>query len=112
ERALEERLKEWRIHPGVRKWSQEKFKYVLNKWFNKLNEDDYLFFSHVKSFSKIFSVSDDILFDAIVHVIPNKLEQLSDESLYRLSLIINNRLTIDENERLIFWALERWTSKI
>ncbi|MER3318490.1 MAG: ATP-binding protein [Allomuricauda sp.] len=112
EKALDERLKEWRIHPGVRKWSQEKFKYVLNKWFNKLNEDDYLFLAHVRSFSKIFSVSDDVLFDAIIHVIPDKIEQLTDESLYGLSLTINNHLTIEENENLIFWALERWTSKI
>ena len=52
EKALDERLKEWRIHPGVRKWSQEKFKYVLNKWFNKLNEDDYLFLAHVRSFDR------------------------------------------------------------
>ena len=112
EKALEERLNEWSIHPGVRKWSQEKFKYVLNKWFSKLNEDNYLFLPHIRSFSRIFSVSDDVLFDAIVHVIPDKIEQLTDESLYGLSLMINNRLTIDENESLIFWALERWTSKI
>lgn len=111
ERALKERLTDWNAHPGVRKWSKEKFRYVLLKWFNVLNDDDFLFL-HIKSISEVFSVSKDLLFDSLIHVLPEKIEQMTDESIYESCLLMNDPLTLNENGSLISWALERWTAKI
>jgi hypothetical protein len=109
--ALKERLDEWDFHPLVKDWKKNKFKYVLLNWFQHFNDYN-LSLWQVNEFAKMFSIDDDTLAETILNILPEKIEQLSDESIYSLIELIKNRLTIDENEKIIRWTLNRWTSKI
>lgn len=112
ENVLKDRFNEWDFHPAVRQWKKEKFRYVLSKWFNEFNKDDYLLLSHINSFAKLFSLKDSEIAITIKNLLPEKIEHLSDESIYGSFLLINKALTTNENEELIRWVLNRWTSKI
>lgn len=112
ENALKRCLNEWSIHPSVRKWKKERFKYILSKWFSEFNKDDYLLLSHINSFAKLFSLKDSDLAVAMRNLLPEKIENLSDESIYGSFSLMNKTLDKTENEKTITWVLNRWTAKI
>lgn len=112
ENALSERLQEWKIHPGVKRWMKENFKFVLLTWFNKFNDDDYFRIWDIKKFAELFCISNNEMINVLMDVLPNKIEVLSDESIYGIFNLINSRLTKEENNNLLEWVFKSWNSKI
>ncbi len=111
EKALKERLIDWRIHPGVENWKKEKFKFVILKWFDHLNEYS-LSTGRISEFATFFDYNEEELADILLSIIPEKFELLSDESLYGAFVLIKSRLSKGENEKLIKWTLDRWNKNI
>ncbi len=111
ETALEERLKEWSIHPAVKQWKKTKFNYVISNWFKHFN-NGYFDVHGIKRLADIFSINDTELAEVIVEIIPEKIEQLSDESIYDSFQLTKLKLNKIENEQLIDWSLSRWNKNI
>ncbi|WP_420573638.1 ATP-binding protein [Kordia sp.] len=112
ESALKDRIKEWKIHPGVKKWMQNNFRYVLLTWFNQFNDDNYLSVWKIKEFADLFCMANENMVRILMNILPEKIELLTDESIYRVFNLINNCLTKEENEDLISWVLKNWNSVI
>jgi len=112
EEALKERLEDWSVHVSVKKWKKEKFQYVLLNWFEYFDNHNGLSIWNINKFANMFNINKAKLSDAIVNIIPEKIEVLSDESIYSAFHLINERLSKEENERIIEWILSRWNSNI
>lgn len=109
---IEKALVEWDYYPEVKKWKQEKFKYIL---LTKLEHFDYgntLSIWSIKLFADLFSITNSELADIIIEILPQKIDLLSDESIYSSFELIKCKLSQSENEELLVWVLERWNSKI
>ena len=111
ETALKERLKEWNIHPAVKQWKKTKFNYVISTWFKHFS-NGYFDIYGIKRLSEMFSVNDIELAEVIAEIIPEKIEQLSDESIYDSFQLTRLKLNKIENEQLIDWSLSRWNKNI
>ncbi|MBC8754669.1 AAA family ATPase [Kordia sp. YSTF-M3] len=111
ETALKERLEEWNIHPAVRQWKKTKFDYVILTWFKHFG-DQYLNIFRIKKLAKMFNIEDVELAEIIIKIIPEKIEFLSDESIYNSFQLTNLKLSKKENEQLIDWSLSRWNQNI
>ncbi|PZX93153.1 AAA family ATPase [Flavobacterium aquariorum] len=112
ENILKERLEEWDIHPGVKKWKKANFKYVLLNWFEHFDDGYRLSLWKVQQFANMFSVDDITLTEHIVSILPEKIDLMTYESIYGTIELIKNRLTIEENENVLSWVLKRWNAKI
>ncbi len=112
ETALKERIIEWKIHPGVKKWMKNKYRYVLLTWFNGFNEDNHLRICDIKKFADLFCITNDSMVNILMNILPEKIDLLTDESIYGVFNLINNRLTKQENEDLLSWVLDSWNSTI
>ncbi|SFB91135.1 hypothetical protein SAMN04489722_101241 [Algibacter lectus] len=110
--ALKERITEWKIHPAVKKWMQNKYRYVLLTWFSEFNDDNYLRIWDIKKFADLFCITNDNMVDILMNILPEKIEYLTDESIYGIFNLINDRLTKQENEDLLSWVLRNWNSII
>lgn len=110
--ALKQRLKDWSYHPSVNRWKEENFKYVLSSWFHHFNEHRRFSVWSVNELVGLFSLEENLLADTILEIIPEKIDELSDESLYDIFELIKLKLSKDENEQLLVWALERWSIKV
>lgn len=111
ETALRERLEEWSIHPAVKQWKKVKFNYVISTWF-KLFSNQYFDVYGIKRLAEIFGINDKELAEVIVEIIPEKIEYLSDESIYDSFQLTRLKLNKSENEELIDWSLSRWNQNI
>lgn len=112
ENIIEKALIKWDYYPEVKKWKQEKFKYIL---LTKLEHFDYgntLSIWSIKQFADLFSINNFLLADIIIEILPQKIDLLSDESIYSSFELIKCKLSQSENEELLTWVLERWSSKI
>jgi hypothetical protein len=108
EEALKERLEDWNVHISVKKWKKEKFQYIILNWFEYFDNHNSLNIWSIKRFAEMFNVSKLELSNTIINIIPEKVEVLSDESIYSAFHFINERLSKDENENIIEWTLLRW----
>lgn len=109
--ALQQRLQKWDFHPLVKEWKKNKFRYVLLNWFDNFNDYN-LSIYQISEFAEMFSVDDNTLAETILSILPEKIEQLSDESIYSSIELIKNKLTVQDNEEIIRWVLDRWTLKL
>ncbi|HRE76380.1 MAG TPA: ATP-binding protein [Flavobacterium sp.] len=112
EKILKKAINEWDFYPEVKKWKQEKFRYIL---LTKLQHFDYgntLSIWSLRQFTGLFNINDSQLADIIVDILPQKIDLLSDESIYSSFELIKSRLSPSENEKLLVWILEKWNSKI
>lgn len=112
ENIIEKTIEEWDYYPDIKKWKQEKFKYIL---LNKLQYFDYgntLSIWSIKQFANLFSIDANKLADVMIEILPQKIDLLSDESIYSSFEVIKHKLTPNENEDLLEWVLERWSAKI
>lgn len=112
ENIIEKAINEWDYYPEVKKWKQEKFKYIL---LTKLQHFDYgntLSIWSLRQFTGLFNIDDSQLADIMVEILPQKIDLLSDESIYSSFELIKSKLSPSENEELLVWVLERWNSKI
>jgi HEAT repeat protein len=112
ETTVEKAINEWTYYPEVKTWKQEKFKYIL---LTKLPHFDYgnsLSIWSIKRFAELFSIDDSRLADIMLEILPQKIDLLSDESLYSSFELIKTKLSASDNEVLLVWVLQRWNSKI
>lgn len=109
---IEKALLEWDYYPEIKKWKQEKFKYVLLTKFEYFDSGNTLSVWSIKRFAELFSITNSQLADIVIEILPQKIDSLSDESIYSSFELIKSKLSQSENEKLLFWILERWTSKI
>lgn len=112
ENIIKKALVEWEYYPEVKKWKNEKFKYIL---LTKLEHFDYgnnLSIWSIKRFVDLFSITNSQLANIIIEILPQQIDLLSDESLYSSFELIKCKLSQSENEELLIWVLERWSSKI
>lgn len=112
ENTIEKAINEWTYYPEVKTWKQEKFKYVL---LTKLEHFDYgnsLSVWSIKRFADLFSIDESQLADTIVEILPQKVDLLSDESIYSSFELIKSKLLPSNNEELLVWVMQRWNSNI
>lgn len=112
ENIIEKAIIEWDYYPEIKNWKQEKFKYIL---LNKLQHFDYgntLSIWSLKQFANLFSIDANKLADVMIEILPQKIDLLSDESIYSSFEVIKHKLIPSENEELLEWILERWNAKI
>lgn len=112
ENIIGKAINEWGYYPEIKNWKQEKFKYIL---LNKLQHFDYgnaLSIWSLKQFANLFFIDANKLADVMIEILPQKIDLLSDESIYSSLEVIKYKLTPRENEELLEWILERWNAKI
>jgi hypothetical protein len=112
ENAIEKAINKWDYYPEVKTWKQEKFKYIL---LTKLEHFDYgnsLSIWSIKRFANLFSIDESKLADIVVEILPQKIDLLSDESIYSSFELIKNKLLPSNNELLLIWVIQRWNSNI
>ncbi len=112
ETAINERLKEWNSHPSVVQWAKEKFSYCFKLWFHHFVWNDIMHIDGINRFASIFSVSQAVLGAAIIEIITERIDFLSARGIYSLIQMIQNRLSQEENEKIIRWALNEWNYDI
>ena len=112
ENIIKTTIEEWDYYPDIKKWKREKFKYIL---LIKLQYFDYgnrLSIWSIRQFADLFSINANQLADVMIEILPQKIDLLSDESIYSSFELIKNKLTPNENEELLEWVFERWTYNI
>lgn len=112
EDILKEAINEWTYYPEVKTWKQEKFKYIL---LTKLQYFDYgnsLKIWSIRQFADLFSIDNSQLADVMVEILPQKIDLLTDKSIYSSLELIKTKLSLNNNEQLLEWILQRWNSKI
>ncbi|MEL1252165.1 ATP-binding protein [Flavobacterium sp. DGU38] len=112
ENTIEKAINDWSYYPGVNIWKQEKFKYVLLTKLNHFDHGDRFSIWSVRQFANLFSIDDLQLADNLVEILPQKIDLLSDESIYSAFELIKIKLSQKTNEELLIWVLERWNLKI
>jgi len=112
ENIIENALIEWDYYPEVKKWKQKKFKYILPAKLEHFDYGNTLSIWSIKQFADLFSINNFQLADIIIEILPQKIDLLSDESIYSSFELIKCKLSKSENEELLIWVLERWNSKI
>lgn len=112
ENVLEKCLSEWSFYPEIKKWKRDNFKFILSVRFEHFNKDTMLLIDSIRKLAQLFKINDHQLGDCIIEVLPQKLEQLSDEATYSSIDLIKNKLNSQANEELLIWVLERWNANI
>lgn len=105
-------IKEWDYYPEVKSWKREQFKYILSTKFKHFDYGNTLNIWSIRRFAELFFIENSLLTDIIIEIIPQKIDLLSDESMYSSFELIKSRLTPIKNEELLKWILEKWNSKI
>lgn len=112
ESTIKKAINEWDYYPEIKNWKKKKFKHIL---LTKLHHFDYgngLSIWSIKQFTNLFSIDDSQLADIMIEILPQKIDLLSDESIYSSFELIKSKLLPSNNEELLQWVLERWNSKI
>lgn len=112
EDAIRERLEEWSFYSSLKQWKKEKFRYVILTWFENFDYGNSLSIGKLLEFAKMFDFNEIQLGEIILEILPEKIEVLTDESLYSVFFLIKHRLTIKDNTEIFNWILTRWNNNI
>ncbi len=112
EDAIKERLEEWSFYPSLKQWKKEKFRYVILTWFENFDYGNSLSIGKLLEFAKMFDFSEIQLGEIVLKILPEKIEVLTDESIYSVFFLIKHRLTIKDNTEIFNWVLTRWNKNI
>ncbi|WP_405199226.1 AAA family ATPase [Christiangramia sp. LLG6405-1] len=112
ENILKKTIQEWDYYPDLKKWKQEKFKYILLRKLQYFDYGNTLNIWSIKQFANLFSIDTMQLADIMIEILPQKLDLLSDESIYSSFELIKNKLSLRANENLLEWIFDRWNAKI
>jgi hypothetical protein len=112
ESTVEKAISEWDYYPDVKKWKKENFKYILLTKLQHFDHGSTLSIWSIRQFANLFSIDDSQLADIMVEILPQKIDLLSDQSIYSSFELIKRKLLPSNNEELLLWVLERWNSKI
>lgn len=112
EYILENALKEWMYFPEVDSWKKSKFAHIV---LSKLPHFDYgntLKIYALYEFAKLFDIDKVALSEVMQEVLVQKIDILSDESIYSSFELIKNLLNPSQNEELLEWILKKWNAEI
>jgi hypothetical protein len=112
EDAIRERLEEWSYYPSLKQWKKEKFRYVILTWFENFDYGNSLSIGKLLEFTKMFDFDEIQLGEVILSVLPEKIETLTDESIYSVFFLIKHRLTKKDNTEIFNWVLPKWNKNI
>ncbi|WP_111682188.1 ATP-binding protein [Winogradskyella tangerina] len=112
EDAIRERLEEWSYYPSLKQWKKEKFRYVILTWFENFDYGNSLSIGKLLEFAKMFGFDEIQLGEIILKILPEKIEVLTDESIYSVFFLIKHRLTKKNNTEIFNWVLTRWNKNI
>jgi len=112
ENIIEKAINEWGFYPKIKEWKQENFKYILLIKFKHFDSGNTLNIWSIRDFASLFEINELQLADIMIDILSQKVDLLSDESIYSSFELIKSKLNIHQNEELLGWILERWTSKI
>ena len=112
EDAIRERLEEWSYYPSLKQWKKEKFRYVILTWFENFDYGNSLSIGKLLEFAKMFDFNETQLGEIILEILPEKIEVLTDESIYSVFFLIKHRLTKEDNTEIFNWVLTRWNKNI
>jgi hypothetical protein len=110
--ALEERIKEWKFHPLVKKWMNKEFETLLKLWFSEFSWDDYIDYSRIKDVADLFEIQVQDLNQIISKLLPEKIGLFSASTLYETISFLKDDLNKDQNHTILSWVLNRWKSAI
>ncbi|MBZ9631735.1 NACHT domain-containing protein [Salegentibacter sp. LM13S] len=112
EDAIRERLEEWSYYPSLKQWKKERFRYVVLTWFENFDYGNSLSIGKLLEFAKMFDFDEIQLGEVILSVLPEKIEILTDESIYSVFFLIKHRLTKKDNTEIFKWVLPKWNKNI
>ena len=112
EDAIKERLEEWSYYPSLKQWKKDKFSYVILTWFENFDYGNSLSIGKLLEFAKMFDFNRTQLGEIILEILPEKIEVLTDESIYSTFFLIKHRLTREDNTEIFNWVLTRWNKNI
>ncbi|MGY0391694.1 AAA family ATPase [Bizionia sp. KMM 8389] len=112
EDAIRERLEEWSYYPSLKQWKKEKFRYVILTWFENFDYGNSLSIGKLIEFAKMFDFNRTQLGEIILKILPEKIEVLTDETIYSTFFLIKHRLTREDNTEIFNWVLTRWNKNI
>jgi len=113
EKALEERLQEWKCNPLVKNWAVAKFKTFIQSWFSEFVNEGYgLQLWQFYKFAALFGIDDSELSIILTQIIAEKIDVLFSEAIYSAVDLLKHSLTKEENEAIINWSLQKWNEKI
>lgn len=112
EDAIRERLEEWSYYSSLKQWKKEKFRYVILTWFENFDYGNSLSIGKLLEFANMFDFDEIELGEVILSVLPEKIETLTDESIYSVFFLIKHRLTKKDNTEIFNWVLPRWNKNI
>ena len=112
EDAIKERLEEWSYYPSLKQWKKEKFSYVILTWFENFDYGNSLSIGKLLEFAKMFDFNETQLGEIILKILPEKIEVLTDESIYSVFFLIKHRLIREDNTEIFNWVLTRWNKNI
>jgi hypothetical protein len=112
ENIIGKAIQEWDYYPDLKKWKQERFKYILLTKLQHFDHGNTLSIWSLKKFSKLFSIDENQLADVMIEILPQKIDLLSDESIYSSFELIKNKLSRSDNQELLEWILKRWNTRI
>ena len=110
--ALKSRLKDWKIYPDVVQWAKSSFKRFIQLWFKQFYEHEYIYFSGIKEFALYFFIDDKKLSEILIDILPQKISELSANSIYQVIEFLGKNLSSKKNEKLIKWVLDKWNKPI
>lgn len=109
ENILKKALSDWSFYHEVKKWKDEKFEYILSSKLQHFGYGETLHAFSINDFAAIFSIDKVKLAEIVKRTLPNKLDVLTDESIYNSFELIRDNLTPSQNEELLVWILDRWS---
>ncbi|GAA5098109.1 hypothetical protein GCM10023210_33940 [Chryseobacterium ginsengisoli] len=110
--TLKKAFTQWDYYPAVKIWKKENFNNVISTKLQHFDYGNTLNIWSLREFASLFNIDNIQLADALVGILPQKVDLLTDESIYSSFELIKSKLNPDENEQLLSWVLERWNSKI
>jgi hypothetical protein len=112
ENTIQKAIDDWGYYPAMNAWKEEKFKHILLAKLNHFDHGDSFSIWSVRQFANLFGIDDLHLADILIEILPQKIDLLSDESIYSSFELIKTKLSRETNEALLSWVLQRWNLKI
>lgn len=110
--AIEDRLEKWGKYPLIREWKKNNFERVLKTWLTGFFWNESIDFKGIKKFSDLFSINEGETEEIIFNLLPEKIEYLEAPAIYQCIAFFRNKLSKEENEKLLEWVLLKSNDKI
>lgn len=105
-------LDKWSYLPAVKTWATENFSYIIRTRISSFEQGYYFDLGSLFKIADTLSIDDEVVVDVMRTALPQRIQYLSDETIYSALEFLNGSLSKAENEELFKWILQRWNSKI